>query len=139
MNKDHAQLSCASVTRVLAVAGTCVAVVACAAQGPRVAVQQPASRVAIPPAPPAGEPADLAGLKAGQLVLALGPPAFVRKDGVIETWRYDAPECKAFFFLYPYGTALLVRHVETVPRGHEMAADPKCLDSLRPRPATPVS
>jgi hypothetical protein len=125
--------------RFLAIAALCVAVAACATQKSRTSVQQPAPNVALPAAPPVGEPADLAGLKSDQLIVALGPPAFVRKDGAVETWRYDAPACRVFFFLYPFGTALLVRHVETLPRGREMAADPKCLDSLRPRANTAVS
>jgi hypothetical protein len=54
-------------------------------------------------------------------------------------WRYDGAACKVFFFLYPYAGALLVRHVETLPRGREIAADQACLDSLRPRAPAPVS
>ena len=48
-------------------------------------------------------------------------------------WRYDGASCKAFFFLYPAGNSLAVRHVETVPRGAEMAADAGCLNALRAR------
>jgi hypothetical protein len=59
-----------------------------------------------------------------------GAPAFVRKDGTMELWRYDGQTCKAFFFLYPESTGLAVRHVETLPRGRETAADPDCLNAL---------
>ncbi|MGH6878010.1 MAG: hypothetical protein ACREHV_11635 [Rhizomicrobium sp.] len=121
--------------RPLAVLLICLLLAACASVRP---VQAP-PRVALPPAPPKGEPADLAGLHAAQLRVLFGAPAFVRKEGAIEMWRYDAADCKAFFFLYPYGDSLLVRHVETLPRGQAMAADPTCLGTLRPHTATPVS
>jgi len=93
----------------------------------------------VPAAPPTGEPPDLAGLKSTQLREVFGAPNFVRKEGAMELWRYDTSGCRAFFFLYPYGQALLVRHVETLPRGSNRAADQACLDSLRPKPAAPVS
>lgn len=121
------------VPRLIFACALCAALAACATR-PHVAAQQPASNVAPAPSRPVDEPADLAGLHSTQLVVALGSPAFVRKDGTVETWRYDGPACKAFFFLYPYGEQLLVRHVETVPRGRDMPADRQCLDSLRSRP-----
>jgi hypothetical protein len=68
-----------------------------------------------------------------------GAPAFVRKDGVAEMWRYDGPGCKAFFFLYPFADALSVRHVETLPRGRDIAADETCLNALRPQPPAPAA
>ncbi|HEY1615471.1 MAG TPA: hypothetical protein VGF97_17460 [Rhizomicrobium sp.] len=108
-------------------AGACLA--ACTTQR-QAAVEQPAP-VPLPPAPPAGEPADLAGLAPAQLKNAFGEPAFVRKDSGVEMWRYDSPACKAFFFLYPAGTTFSVRHVETLPRGQQMAADAACLEVLR--------
>jgi len=86
-----------------------------------------------------GEPSDLAGLHSTALREIFGAPSFVRKDGTAEMWRYDASGCKAFFFLYPFGDALLVRHVETIPRGQTIPADPTCLASLRPHPPTPAS
>ena len=94
----------------------------------------------LPSGPPPGEPAGYAGIDANELKVAMGNPAFTRKEGAgIEMWRYDGAACKAFFFLYPFGNSLLVRHVETLPRGHLMAADQTCLDSLRTRLAAPVS
>lgn len=103
--------------------------------------RQPAApaQAIVPAAPPAGEPADLAGLKSAQLREVFGTPSFVRKEGEMELWRYDSRGCKAFFFLYPYGQALLVKHVETLPRGSVRAADQACLDSLRPKAPQPVS
>jgi hypothetical protein len=98
-----------------------------------------ANRAIVPVAPPAGEPADLAGLKSTQLREVFGAPNFVRKEGAMELWRYDSVGCKAFFFLYPYGQALLVRHVETLPRGNVQAADQTCLESLRPKSMQPIS
>lgn len=125
--------------RKLATLLLCSALAACATGKPATTVQQQAPRVALPPAPPQGEPADLAGLRSTQLRVALGAPAFVRKDGGVEIWRYDSTSCKAFFFLYPYGDSLLVRHVETLPRGTAMAADQSCLATLRPRSQRSVS
>ena len=125
--------------RKLATLLLCSALAACASTRPAATVPQQAPRVALPPAPPKGEPGDIAGLGATQLREAFGAPAFVRKDGTAEMWRYDSASCKAFFFLYPYGSALLVRHVETLPRGQVMAADESCLETLRPRTQQSVS
>jgi hypothetical protein len=115
----------------------CGLLAACATA--RKPTQPQAPLVALPPAPPPGEPSDLAGLRSAQLQIVFGAPAFVRRDGGAEMWRYDGAACKVFFFLYPYAGSLLVRHVETLPRGREIAADQACLDSLRPRAAAPVS
>ena len=88
--------------------------------------------VSLPAAPPPGEPAGYAGIDAGELKVAMGNPAFMRKEGAgIEIWRYDGAACKAFFFLYPQGSALSVRHVETLPRPSDAAADIGCLNQLR--------
>ena len=94
---------------------------------------QPANRPAPPPAttipsaPPRGEPGPYLNMPAAALQAALGKPAFVRKDGATEMWRYDGAACRAFFFLY--GAA--VRHVETIPHGKSEAADIGCLTALR--------
>jgi hypothetical protein len=119
----------------LSLVGTlCAMLCACATP------QSPPARIALPAAPPVWEPSGIAGLEASQLRVAFGAPVFVRKDGTAEMWRYDGTSCKAFFFLYPEGAALSVRHVETLPRGQEMAADAGCLNTLRARQqAAPVS
>jgi hypothetical protein len=86
----------------------------------------------LPSGPPPGEPVGYAGIDTGQLKIVMGNPAFVRKEGAgIEMWRYDGAACKAFFFLYPQGTVLSVRHVETVPRPSDAAADVGCLNQMR--------
>jgi hypothetical protein len=86
----------------------------------------------IPSGPPPGEPAGYAGIDAGQLRVAMGNPAFTRKEGQgIEMWRYDGQGCRAFFFLYPQGASLSVQHVETVPRPSDASADVACLNRLR--------
>ena len=77
-------------------------------------------------------------MSAASLKLAFGAPAFMRKDGGTELWRYDGTACRAFFFLYPETNGLVVRHVETSPRPVDAAADPACLNALRHR-APPVS
>jgi len=119
--------------RILVLLCLCGALCACAA------TPKQAPNIALPSAPPPGEPAGLSGMQAEALRVAYGPPAFVRKDGPLEMWRYDSAGCKAFFFLYPDSGRLAVRHVETVPRGQAMAADTHCLDQLRLHPVTPVS
>ena len=125
--------------RLLAVAMAAALVVSCAGRNPNTAIPQHALGPAGPVTPAPQEPSDLAGLRSEALMAALGAPSFVRKDSGIEMWRYDGTSCKAFFFLYPFGNSLLVRHVETLPRGREMAADRQCLDSLRTHPRAPVS
>jgi hypothetical protein len=114
-----------STIRPILVAALCVSVYACATP------PAPPVRVALPAPPPVGEPSGIAGLQASQLRVAFGAPVFVRKDGTAELWRYDGASCKAFFFLYPEGNSLSVRHVETLPRGQDMAADSGCLNALR--------
>lgn len=89
------------------------------------------SQVPIPPAPPRGEPDRFSNISAAQLRSLLGAPAFVRKDGATEMWRYDAPSCHAFFFLYGSGAQQQVRHIETLPAGKNVAADPACLNALK--------
>ena len=82
----------------------------------------------IPPPPPQrAEPPAFAGLSADVLRARLGTPAFMRKDGSTDMWRYDTKSCHAFFFL----TGGTVNHVETIPRSADSAADPACLNVLK--------
>lgn len=94
--------------------------------------QVPHTPSSIPSAPPRGEPPGYINLSTTALQAAFGRPAFVRKDGAIEMWRYDGANCRAFFFFY--GAPLAVRHVETLPSGARAAADPACLTALRASP-----
>jgi hypothetical protein len=66
------------------------------------------------------------GLTSDALKTQLGTPAFSRKDGGTEMWRYDVKDCHAFFFF----TAGKVSHVETIPRPANQAADAGCLSAL---------
>lgn len=84
---------------------------------------------ALPAAPPRGEPGQYLNMGGVALQAAFGKPAFVRRDGATEMWRYDGPACRAFFFFY--GSPLAVRHVETLPHGQGLAADTGCLNALR--------
>jgi hypothetical protein len=96
----------------------------------------PAPRTAaIPAGPPRGEPTAYINLPPQGLTAAFGKPAFVRKDGATEMWRYDGEGCRAFFFLYGAVGQLAVRHVETLPHGVQSAADSACLTALRVSPA----
>jgi hypothetical protein len=120
--------------RKLLVVSACVLLAACAN---RAAVPD---RVALPAAPPPGEPPNAIGLSATALRAAFGTPAFVRKDGETEFWRYNGATCRAFFFLYKQNSILTVGHVETLPHGAAIAADNNCLNALRLRPVPlPVS
>ncbi len=107
----------------------CLALLLAACAQKRVA--PPATTVPIAPPPPRGEPDRFSNISSAQLKTLMGNPAFVRKDGATEMWRYDNKDCHAFFFLYGAGVAQAVRHVETVPLGKSAAADPACLDALR--------
>jgi hypothetical protein len=92
-----------------------------------------APTTAIPAAPPRGEPSQYLNMASAGLQQAFGRPAFVRKDGATEMWRYDGQACRGFFFLY--GAPLQVRHVETLPHGVNQAADSACLTALRVSPS----
>jgi hypothetical protein len=111
----------------------CALLSACANQA---AVQD---RVALPAAPPPGEPPNVMGLSADAMRATFGQPAFVRKDGETEFWRYNGAACHAFFFLYKQNGILTVQHIETLPHG-VIAADNACINALRLRPVPlPVS
>lgn len=107
----------------------------CAAKAPlpQSPMQAAPAPGAIPPAPPRGEPGQYLNMAAPGLQAAFGRPAFVRKDGTTEMWRYDGAACRAFFFLY--GSPPAVRHVETLPHGADSAADMACLTALKLSPA----
>lgn len=94
----------------------------------------PAATVPLPPPPPRGEPDRFTNLSAASLRAELGAPAFVRKDGATEMWRYDSKSCHAYFFFYGAGADQAVSHVETLPQGKNDAADPACLDVLKKTP-----
>ena len=110
-----------------------LAVAGCATEAPPPPPVMAPAPGAIPPAPPRGEPGQYLNMAAPGLQAALGRPAFVRKDGSTEMWRYDGAACRAFFFLY--GSPLAVRHVETLPHGAQSAADIECLNALKSSPA----
>jgi hypothetical protein len=101
--------------------------------------QRSTARISLPSPPPTGEPVGYIGLTSAQLRATLGAPSFSRREYGSELWRYDTRECRAFFFLYPAGRDMSVRHVETVPHGRDVAVDANCLTALRARPASPVS
>ncbi|HVV28922.1 MAG TPA: hypothetical protein VHC40_13240 [Rhizomicrobium sp.] len=118
-------------------AGFLLALAAAGCASPPPPPQQAPSASAIPAPPPRGAPSPYLNLSGAALRAAFGQPAFVRKDGVTEMWRYDGAACRAFFFLY--GAQPAVRHVETLPHGTDSPADAACLTALRaaPRAATP--
>jgi hypothetical protein len=95
--------------------------------------------VALPPPPPKGEPSGFIGMTATQLRASFGAPSFSRRENGSELWRYDNAQCRTFFFLYPTGRDMGVRHVETVPHDPAEAADPNCLAALRAKRVSPTS
>jgi hypothetical protein len=98
----------------------------CAARAPT-PTPAPATVPLPKPPPPRAEPPAFNGLTADALKTRLGAPAFSRKDGATEMWRYDTKACHAFFFL----TGGKVAHVETIPRPEDQTADAACLNALR--------
>lgn len=114
-------------------AGLMLSALAACAAPPRPAALPPQAAlettVPLPPPPPKGEPQQFAGLDAGRLTALAGAPAFTRKDGPTEMWRYDAGSCRVFFFFT--GAPARVQHIETMPRGQNAAADPECLNALQ--------
>jgi len=101
--------------------------------------QAPAAHRSGPAKPPRDQLRDYLGMTAAALRQKMGAPAFVRKDGVAELWRYDGPACRAFFFLddAPAGkeTNKVVRSVDTLPQGPGGGADMGCLAALKLSPA----
>ena len=108
-----------------------IALAGCATKPP----QPP--QVRLPPPPPNGEPSGTTGLHEADLRAQFGMPAFIRHDGSAQIWRFDGALCKAYFFLYSRDGATAVWHVETMPRGQNIAADETCLNALRARVAPP--
>ena len=106
--------------------GSLLMVAACAAK-PLPPPPAPPPVVPIPAPPPRIEPPNFTGLSTEALRARLGAPAFSRKDGATELWRYDTQACRAFFFF----TGNKITHVETTPRASNESADPACLISLR--------
>ena len=109
----------------LLVLAACAAPSRPAALSPQAALEP---TLPLPPPPPKGEPERFAGMDAARLTALAGAPAFTRKDGMTEMWRYDAGACRVFFFFT--GTPSKVQHIETMPRGQNAAADPQCLSVL---------
>lgn len=125
----------------VALAAMLTAMLTGCASGPRPAAPR-APGTAPLVAPGAGVKTFMGMTEAG-LRQALGNPAFVRKEGVTQMWRYDGPSCRAFFFLSAPAAntnaapVLAVRHVETLPRGAAAPADPACLAGLGGRAVSP--
>ena len=68
---------------------------------------------------------------AAQLRAEFGAPDFIRKEIDSELWRYDGTGCALFVFLYRENETYLLRHIETLPRGSQTAADEACVASVK--------
>ena len=107
------------------VMGVMLVLAGCAAKTP--APSRPVA-VPIPAAPPRRpEPPAFNGISADTLKTRLGTPAFARKDGTTDMWRYDSNQCHVFFFM----TGGKVSHIETVPRPADQDVDQGCLSGLK--------
>jgi hypothetical protein len=128
----HFAVPCLSVCAALLVLAGCAGPARNAATTPPSAslAPVPPPSLLIPQAPPRGEPGAFLNLSADALRARLGAPQFMRPDGATQMWRYDGASCRAFFFLYGTAPNLAVRHVETLPAGKDVAADPACLAAL---------
>jgi hypothetical protein len=115
--------------RSVAILALSLAVAGCAAPAQRGPLPAPGAAPSFPASPRRPEPPQFSGMAANKLRTLAGTPAFLRKDGSIEMWRYDAAACHAFFFLG--GTPAKVEHVETLPAGKDGGADPACLIALQ--------
>ncbi len=120
--------------RKLLTVSACILLAACASRAPI------PDRVELPPAPPPGELPNVLGLSEDAVRATFGEPAFVRRDGDMQFWRYNGAACHAFFFLYKQNGILTVQHVETLPPGAAIGADNACINGLRLHPVPlPVS
>jgi len=115
--------------RIFAILALTLVVAGCAAPAQKTLAPMPGAPPALPTRPRGPEPLAFSGMAAAKLRILAGTPAFSRKDGNVEMWRYDAASCHAFFFLT--GSPAKVDHVETLPRGRTSAADPACLIALQ--------
>ena len=104
-------------TRKLASLALVLVLAACAHQAAPPPSNTP--NVPIPRTPPRGEPDQFSGISVDRLQVLLGSPAFIRKDGATEMWRYDT--ATPSFCTAPEPIAK-VRHIETVPQGKGIAA-----------------
>jgi hypothetical protein len=107
--------------------GSLLLLAGCAAKAPPPPAPSAPPTVPIPAAPARIEPPSFTGLSSDMLKARLGTPAFARKDGTTDMWRYDTSACHAFFFF----TGGKITHVETIPRGPGDATDPRCLSALK--------
>jgi hypothetical protein len=88
----------------------------------------------IPELPPAhGQTKKLTEFTTDDLRVTFGAPAFVRKEGGNEIWRYDVGACRIFFFFYKNGGGLEMRQIESVPDGHPGGIDRNCFNALELR------
>jgi hypothetical protein len=77
---------------------------------------------------------DLVGLSPKRLKRLFGVAGFVRIEGDVEVWQYQAATCTLDLFLYPdaAGGKLLARYAELRPRQLEVDfSENECLAELR--------
>ena len=81
------------------------------------------------PARPGVEVREFVGLSGAEITSALGrAPAFLRRDGRAEIWRYGGRSCFLDLFLYPKDGAHRVAHAELRRReGHAGLSESACL------------
>lgn len=95
---------------------------------PTAGTQPPATRTALPTAPPAS--AALLGAAPETLRRWLGDPSLRRPEGTAEIWLYLAPACALDIILYRTGAGLRVAHAAARANGADPPTEPACLDAI---------
>ncbi|MGQ0662662.1 MAG: hypothetical protein ACT4P2_03545 [Pseudomonadota bacterium] len=94
------------------------------------AAAAPSALAALPPAGRVDEVERLLGQSPEAVRSALGPAAFVRRDGPAEIWRYAADDCFLDIFLYRTQGTIRVAHIEARPRGPGRTSAGACYGRL---------
>ena len=76
---------------------------------------------------PIAKPGDLAGRTVEQVSALLGTPAFRRRDGTAEVWRYDGNVCFLDVFFYQEQGTARVKHAEVRRRAGAPKSDRDCI------------
>ncbi len=109
---------------------------ACADTAPRSRASAPAAAsvraTSTAPAAPGVEVREFVGLSGAEITSALGrPPAFLRRDGKAEIWRYAGRSCFLDLFFYPKDGARRVAHAELRRReGRTEISESACLGDV---------
>lgn len=84
---------------------------------------------------PVPETKPLVRTSAADLKHLLGSPDFVHKEKRSQIWRYDMPDCRILFYLYPdtEDNVLSVRQYQSLPDGRPGKLTRTCRKAIRSR------